>query len=280
VSLSIAVQLGVDSLAAASLYGIVALAVSLAYSGSGTVHLAIGQVGSAGVLTAAALIARGTPLWLAVVAGVAVGAVLSGGAERGLVKPALGRPVLAAALLVAAAVVAQELLIAIFPATVYAFPTTPGTIGLFGGSVHMYDLVTIAAIAAVAVGGYAMVRSRRYGVALRLTASSPAAAERLGVDTAWVRTASFAAGGALATCAAMLAAARFPVSAGAGGAVLVSLRGIAAAAGGRMTSPVKILLGALVIGVAEVVGQYLYGGGGEFFADAFAVLIVLLGWRR
>src|SRR5207249_1317986 len=72
------VQLAVDSLAAASLYALVALAVSLAFSGSGTVHLAIGQVAMAGGLTASALVTAGVPIVLAALGGLAVAAVLSG----------------------------------------------------------------------------------------------------------------------------------------------------------------------------------------------------------
>jgi len=53
---AVVVQLGVDCVAAASLYALVALAVSLAYSGSGTYHLAIGQVGVAGGLIAAGVL--------------------------------------------------------------------------------------------------------------------------------------------------------------------------------------------------------------------------------
>ena len=81
------VQLAVDSLAAASLYALVALAVSLAFSGSGTVHLAIGQVAMAGGLTASALVTAGVPIVFAALGGLAVAAVLSGVAERGLIAP-------------------------------------------------------------------------------------------------------------------------------------------------------------------------------------------------
>ncbi|MBV8301665.1 MAG: hypothetical protein JOY68_07060 [Candidatus Dormibacteraeota bacterium] len=276
----IAVQLAVDSLAAASLYAIVATAVALAYSGSGTVHLAIGQVGAAAVLASAALLSGNVPAWLAIPAGLLVGGVLSAGAERGLVAPALGRPLLAAALLVAAAVVLQELLLALFPHPAYAFPIAGGALHVLGGVVHAYDLLTIGVVAATAAGGYALLRSGRVGAALRLTAAAPAMAERIGVDTATVRTVSFAAGGVLAAAAAMLAAARFPVSAGAGGAVLVALRGIAAAAGGGMRLPLRIAAAAALIGAGEVVGQYFLGSGGEFVADAAAVLVVVAGWRR
>jgi len=52
------VQLTVDCLAAAAPYALVALAVALARSGSGTIHLAQGQEAVAAGLTAAAEIPR------------------------------------------------------------------------------------------------------------------------------------------------------------------------------------------------------------------------------
>ena len=165
---AVVVQLGVDCVAAASLYALVALAVSLAYSGSGTYHLAIGQVGVAGGLIAAAVLQAGWPVWVAVVAGLAVGAALSAAMERGLVAPASGRPVLAAVLLIAAAVVTRELLQGLFPRSAYSFPSTSGTFRVLGGLVHTADLVTIAAVVAVAATGAVVLRSTTLGAALRL----------------------------------------------------------------------------------------------------------------
>jgi len=272
------VQLGVDCLAASALYALVALAVALAFSGSGTVHLAVGQVAVAGALTASVMIGAGLPLWLAWAAGLAVAAVLSGAAERGLVAPTLGRPVLGAVLLVALAVVLREVLQGIFTRPAYAFPTAGGSVRLLGGIVHVSDLVTIAAVVATALTVAAVLRSSTVGAALRLTAGAPAAAERIGVDTARVRLAAYAAGGALAAAAVMLGAGRFPLTAG-GGAVL-ALRGIAAAAAGSMRSPVRVVAAAVVIAVAEVVGGFYLGAGGELLSDGVAVLLIAAGWRR
>jgi branched-chain amino acid transport system permease protein len=284
----IAVQLAVDCLAAASLYALVALAVWLAYSGSGTIHFAIGQVGLAGGLTAASLVAGGFPLWIAVLAGLAVGALASALAERGLVAPALGRPVLAAVLLVAAAVVVSEILRGLFPRPAYAFPSTGGTFRLLGGIVHNSDILTIAVVVATAALVAGVLRTTVVGAALRITAAAPQMAERIGVDTAMVRTVTFAAGGALATAAMLLGAARFPLAPAGAGAVLgtggatviLALRGIAAAVAGGKRSADRVVGAALAIAAAEVIGGFYLGSGGEFLSDAVAVLLVAAGWRR
>lgn len=274
----IVVQLAIDTLAAAALYALVALAVSLAYSGSGILHLAIGQIALAGGLVAASLFTSGVSVWLATPAGLAVGGALSGVAERGLVAPTIGSPLLGAVLLVAAAVVTQGVLTGLFPLPAYAFPSARGVYTFLGGLVHEYDLVVIAAVVVVAGAGILVVRTPRIGAALRLTANAPRVAERLGVDTGRVRTASFALGGVLATGAVLLGAARFPLAAS--GVVALPFRGIAAAAAGRMVSPATILGAAVIIAAAEVVGGYELGGGGEFLCDLVAGLLVAAGWRR
>ncbi len=274
----VVVQLGVDCIAAASLYALVALAVSLAYSGSGTYHLAIGQVGVAGGLIAAAVWQAGWPVWIAVIAGLAFGAALSAAMERGLVAPASGRPVLAAVLLIAAAVVIRELLQGLFPRSAYNFPSTGGAFRVLGGLVHTADLVTIAVVVAVTATGAVVLRSTTLGAALRLTATAPAAAERIGVDTARIRAASFAVGGALVAGAILLGVSRFPLAAS--GGVVLALRGIAAAAAGGMRSPGRVVAAAVVIAAAEVVGGFYLGGGGEALSDVAAVLLIAAGWRR
>ena len=210
-------------------------------------------------------------------AGLAVAAMLSGGAERGLVAPALGRPLLGAVLLVAGAVVLREVLQGIYPRSAYAFPTVPGTIRALGGVVHVADLVTVAVVAGVATGAALLLRTSTVGASLRVTASAPVAAERIGVDTARVRFLAFAVGGALAAGAAMLGAGRFPLMAG--GGVVLALRGIAAALAGGMRSPLRVVGAAVLIAVAEVVGGFYLGGGGEFLSDAVAVLLIAARWR-
>jgi len=275
------VQLAVDCLAAASLYALVALAVALSFSGSGMLNLAIGQVAIAGGLAAAAVTMNGGPVVLAVLLGLAVAGVLGAVAERSLVAPTLGRPLLGAVLLVAAGVVLRELLQGIFPRSAYAFPTTGGTLTVAGGIVHVADLLTIAVVAGVAAAGSIVLRTTSIGASVRLTASAPIAAERLGVDTALVRTTSFAVGGALAAAAVLLGAARFPIAAG--GGITLAFRGLAAAVAGGMLSPAPVVVAATLIAAGQVVGGYFLGSGGEAVSDIVAVLLIAAGawrWRR
>ena len=274
----VVIQLAVDSAAAAALYALVALGVLLAYSGSGTVHLAIGQVAVAGGLVAAAALTAGWPVWIAVLLALLIGGSLSALAERGLVAPATGRPFLGAVLLLGGAVVLREILQGLFPHSAYSFPTVAGVLTVGGGIVRVSDLITLAAVVAAAGGGALLLRSTSTGAALRATAEAPAAAERIGVDTGRMRALAFGAGGVLATAAVLLGVSRFPLVAS--GGVVLALRGIAAAAAGGMRSPARAVAAAAVLGVAEVVGGFYLGGGGEAVADAAAVALIAAGWPR
>ena len=254
------------------------MAVSLAYSGSGIVHFALGQVALAGSLVAASLVEGGLSVWVAAPLGLLAGGVLSGGVERVLVEPVIGSPALGGVFLVAAAVVIQGALTGLFRQPGYGFPTTSAVYSVGGGLVHAYDLVTLVSAAVVAGFAYVLLRSSRIGAALRLTARAPKMAERLGVPTALVRLGSFAVAGVLATGAVLLGVASFPLSAA--GVVALPFRGVAAAATGRMSSPVWIVGASVLIAAAEVVGGYELGGGGEWLCDAVAAVLVGVTWRR
>lgn len=271
-------QLSLDSLAAAAIYAVLGLAVYAAYAGSGVVHLAAGDVAMVGAVAGAALAARGAPVAAAVLLAVGLGAATSALLERGLVARTAGRPLAAAAGLLAAGAVLRQGLAALFTHTAYPFPAPSRVWRVGGGVVRSSDLLTLAVLGGVALAASALVARSGAGAALRVTAASPAAAEDLGVDTARVRLAAFAAAGALAALGAVLASARVAPAPAAG--VALALRAVAAAAVGGFRSPAAVCAGALLIGAVEVVAGYVLGGGGEAVTDAVAALLVAMWWRR
>ena len=271
----VAVQLGVDCLAAAALYAIVALAAALAFSGTRVLFIAAGQAGAAGALVAALLVVHAVPVPFGILVGLLVGAAVAAIAENQLVERVPGRPLYGTALLVALAVVLQEVLAGFFPAPAYAFPTIGTVIHAGGGVVRVADIVVVGCGLAVAAVTAAVLTRTTLGVRVRLAARDAAIAERLGIRTVRVRAGTFAVAGALATAVVLLGADRFPVSATTG--VVIGLRGLAAAAGSRMRIGPQLAVGALVIAVAEVVSGYWLGSGGEAIADAVAAALVLRG---
>ncbi|HUC13106.1 MAG TPA: hypothetical protein VMS00_01515 [Acidimicrobiales bacterium] len=281
----IVVELGIASIAAAALYGLIALGVVLAYAGSGTVHLAIGQVAITGGLVAAAVYRAGASVGLSIFVGLLVGGALSALAETGLVETTRGRPLIGAVLLLAGGVVLWEVLVGIFPQPAYAFPSMGGTFHLAGGLVRVRDLVDIGVVVLAALLGLVVLQFTTLGTSLRLSSSAPEAAERIGVDTAHMRRLAFATGGVLATGAVLLGVADFPLAVASltpavAGGLPLALRGIAAAAGGGMRSPVRALGAALAIGAVQQVGDFKLGAGGEALANATSVLLIMVGWPR
>ncbi|MHB8719092.1 MAG: ABC transporter permease subunit [Candidatus Dormibacteria bacterium] len=271
----VAVQLAVDSVAAAALYAIIGLVVALAFSGTGVLFVATGQVGAAGALVAAALVAHAVPVAIAVVAGMLVAALVAALAERGLVEPVSGHPLAGTALLVALAVVVQEALAGIFPAPAYAFPTVDAEVRAGAGIVRAADLVVVGCALLIAAATATVLQRTTLGTRIRLAAHDAAIAERLGVRTARLRAGSFALAGAAAAAVVLLAAGRFPVSAATG--VVLGVRGLAVAAGARMAVGPRIALTALALGTAEVVSGYWLGSGGEAITDTVAAALVIAG---
>ena len=271
-------QLTLDSLAAAAIYAILGLAVYAAHAGSGVLHLAAGDVAMVGAVTGASLAARGTPVAVALLLAVALGAACSAVLEHGLVARTAGRPLLAAASLLAGGALLRQGLSALFPDAAYPFPAVSRAWRLADGVLRASDLVTLAVVVAVALAAAALVSRTGVGAALRVTAASPAAAEDLGVDTARVRLAAFAAAGALAALGAVLASARVAPAPAAG--VPLALKAVAAAAAGGFASPLSVCAGAVLIGGVEVIAGYALGGGGEVVTVAVALLVVALRWRR
>jgi branched-chain amino acid transport system permease protein len=273
-----ALQLCLDGLATSGVYALTGLGVQLAYSGSGVLHLALGDVAVAGAIAAAAMVAAGVPVVVAALVGLAGAALLSGAMERGLVRPAGGRVVLAAAALVGGGAVLRQVVAAVFTHSAYAFPALQVTWHVGDGVLRASDAVTGGVAVAVAGGVAALLGRTRTGAALRATAGGQAAAESIGVDTGRVRAASFAVAGLLGGLAAVLAAGRIAATPAAG--VAIGLKGLCAAAAGGFGSPLGVCLGAVLIGGTEVGTTFALGGGGEAITYAVAAAALALALRR
>jgi len=267
----VALQLALDSLAAGGVYALVALGVHLAFAGSGVLHLAVGDTAMAGAVVGGFISAHGASAPLSALVGIAYGAALGAVLAVAIVEPTRGRVALAAALLALGGTALRQAIVAVLQQPVYPFPSlrTEWTVG--SGHLRASDLLTIGVVAALAVVAALVLRRTRAGAALRVTAATPDAAELCGVDTGRVRLVAFAVAGGLAALGALLAAGR--VAPSMGGAVALTLKGVAGAVVGGVRSPGGACLGALAIGTVEVLGGYWWGGGaGEAMAYGAGVL--------
>jgi branched-chain amino acid transport system permease protein len=256
-----------------SAYAAVGAAVAIVAAATRTLHLAVGQVLVAGVLIHLVLVSPivGLPVGVALLAALAVGAVLSG-ALGPLVIDRLqpGAPTLVG-LVVAAGLLDAVVARAITARPVVARPLLelPSVAGVDG------SVVTAVALGVpLALGCAALLARTRWGRLVRLVGGSPPAAEALGRSPAVVRATALALGGAVAVIAGLLAAPIVTIgTAQAGG---LTVRAVAAATLLGVGGPVVAVVGGLLLGATEVLGDALWPAAGAEVAVALLVVAALV----
>jgi branched-chain amino acid transport system permease protein len=253
-------------------YALLGAAVAIVAIATRTLHLAVGQVLVAGLLTALVVASPvlGVPRAVAIGAAVLLGAALS--ASLGpLVLDRL--PAGLAGLL--GLVVAAGTLDALLARTLTAGTFRPAPVVVL----PVVGDLDPGVVAAVVIGPAAvgvivwLLASTRWGRRVRLVGGSATAAARAGVDPVRVRAQALALGGAAAVVAGLLAA---PISfVGTGQATGFTVRGIAAAALLGRGGPLAAVAGGLLLGSAEVAGATLWPGAGGELAIALVVATVL-----
>jgi branched-subunit amino acid ABC-type transport system permease component len=254
-------------------YALVGAAVAIVATATRTLHLAVGQVLVAGLLTALVVASPvlDVPFGVAVAAAVLLGAALS--ASLGpLVLDRL--PSGLAGLL--GLVVAAGTLDALLARTVTAGTFRPAPLVTLPGAADAVDPGVLAAVLlgppAVTLLVWLLARTR-WGRRVRVVGGSATAAARAGVDPVRVRAQALALGGAAAVVAGLLAA---PISfVGTGQATGFTVRGIAAAALLGRGGPLAAVAGGLLLATAEVAGASLWPGAGGEVAIALVVVAVL-----
>lgn len=251
-------------------YGVVGVAVAVVAAATRSLFLAVGAVATAG-LTGALLLGvtevTGVPGPVALVAGLAAGAVL--GATLGPVVLAR-RP--AGVAWPVGFVVAAGAVEALLLRTVGGRAVRPDPLLDLGGLGAVGTAVVVGLPVAVAVTW--LVARTRWGHRVRIAGSSPEAAERAGIRVLGVRSAALAVAGTAAVLAAALAAPVVPI--GPAQAAGLTVRGIAAAALLGRAGPAWALPGGLALGVAEAVGQRAWPAAGGEVAVALVVVGVLV----
>lgn len=250
------------ALALGSAYALLGAAISVVALATRTLHLAIGQVVVAGVLSTLILgsAAVGWPLAVALLVGMVLGAGVS--ALLGpLVLERLG-PGLAGLL---GLVVAAGTLDAVLVRSLGAVTLRPDLPGGLGG---------VLVVGLGGVGGLVwLLAATRTGRRLRLVGGSDAAAERAGIDPVRHRTLALAIGGAAAVLAGILAAPM--VFLGPGQAAGLTVRGVAAAVLLGRGGPLRAVAGGLLLGVAEAVGAVVWPAAGGELGVALLVVTFL-----
>lgn len=153
-------------------------------------------------------------------------------------------------------------------------PTYSGQSWQYGLMSIAYIRVAIVAIALLLTGALALfLRSTKLGSAIQATSLDPEAARLVGIDVRRVYAITFGIGAALAGVAGSLIATTYTISPTMGGAF--TLKAFVICILGGLGSISGVILGGLVLGVAESVGAIVIGPGYQD-AVSFVLMVVIL----
>jgi branched-chain amino acid transport system permease protein len=272
------IQLIVSGIALGMIYALVAFGYSITFSTSRTVNFAQGEFLMLGALVGLTVDAHWhlgylAALAAAALAGVALGILL----ERLAIRPALrtGSPVAWVLATVALGIVARNVAERIWGTDDYPFPAPFGTEPLRLGAVRILpqELLVIGAAALIMAGVEAVRRGSIWGKAVTAVAADKEAAALAGINVPAVITTSFVVSSAIAAVSGVLVA---PLTlAGPTLGVLLGIKAFAVAIVGGLQSGVGVVVGGLLIGLAEqLTARYISTGYKD--TPGFILLILIL----
>jgi branched-chain amino acid transport system permease protein len=248
-------QVLVIGLVEGTLFGLLALGISLVYRGARTLNFALGEIGTLGLYAFWWLSVDHNLAWPAGALGaIAVAVAVAAAFERLVARSAAGQGP------AAPAVASIGLLTALLAFELQVFGESPRAVrppiaGLgvqvAGVFVSPTQLVGVGVAAVVAAGLGLFLRATDFGLGVLATAEDPDAARLMGIPASRVATFVWGAGGALAALAALLVAPSVGVlTPGFASAHLFTVALAAAVVGGLGSLP-GAFVGGLVVGVAK-----------------------------
>jgi branched-chain amino acid transport system permease protein len=276
-----------EGLVGGVLYALIALGFVLIYKASGVFNFAQGIMVVFAALTLVGLHALGFTTFAALALTLGVMLVLAVAVERVVLRPLVNQPdivlFLATFGLTSFLVGLGELVFGGEPKVMITeelhLPTGAIDVPMLGGVVSLQRLdIAAAVIASVLVAGLALFFQRtRFGRALRAVADSHKAALSVGISLEQIWIVVWFAAGIVALATGILWGARSNVSFA---LATVALKALPVLVLGGLTSVPGAIIGGLIIGVAEKLGEFywgpLVGGGIESWLAYMIALAVLL----
>jgi branched-chain amino acid transport system permease protein len=275
-----------EGFVAGVLYSLIALGFVLIYKASGVFNFAQGIMMVFAALTLVGLHEKGVPAWAALILTIAVMYVLALAIERLVLRPLVNQPDII--LLMATFGVTYfligfgELVFGGNPKSMITkellLPDGALDLHILGGKVELQKLdIAAAAIALIMVGGLATFFQRtRIGRALRAVADDHQAALSVGIslDQIWVIV--WFTAGVVALATGIFWGARSEVSFA---LQVVALKALPVLILGGLTSVPGAIVGGLIIGVGEKLGEFYWGpllGGGIESWLAYVIALAFL----
>jgi branched-chain amino acid transport system permease protein len=269
-------QLLLPGLTTGCVYALVALGFVLTANVSGVVNFAQGEFVMLGGIVAAALVAYGLPLWVAIVIATLVGAAVAAAQERLTLAPVHDAPhFIRITITLGVAVVLRGIVLLLFGKDPLFLPgfTGEGTFTLAGAVLPVQSLWVWAATAALLAATFWFLKFTDTGRAVRACSINLRAARLMGIDAERLTLLIFALAGASGALVGVVITPIVLATWDAG--VSYGLKGFIGAILGGMRNPVVAVLGGLGIGVVESLAAG-YVSSGYKDAIVYGILIVYL----
>ncbi|MCO7220120.1 branched-chain amino acid ABC transporter permease [Klenkia sp. PcliD-1-E] len=273
----------VSGLTNGSVYALLALALVVVFRGSGTINFAQGELALFTTFVAWWLTTLGSPVWLAVLASIALGFVLGAGIERLLVRPVQRKNDTAVLIVALGLFTGLNALDALLFGTETKVMPSPFPNGLddyvpLGGARLYGDALGVWVVLVVLVGLVSLLfRRTRVGLHMRAVADNPESAALAGVPTSRVLALGWGLSGAIGGLAGVLVTPLAPQQLSLTTMFTVFIAASAAALFGGLDSLGGAIVGGLVIGVLEaLVTGYVPALGGAMQQTTVLVVIVLI----
>lgn len=278
-----------DGLVSGVLYSLIALGFVLIFKASGVFNFAQGIMVVFAALTLVGLNEHGVPAYLALALTVVVMLVLAVAVERAILRPLVNQPeiilFMATFGLTYVLIGSGELIFGGDPKVMISgelgLPGGSYRINMLGGYVQLQKIdIAAAIIASIMVAGLGIVFNRtRIGRALRAVADSHRAALSVGISLEQIWVVVWFAAGVVALATGIMWGARSNVSFA---LEIIALKALPVLILGGFTSIPGAIVGGLIIGVGEKMGEFYWGplvGGGIESWFAYVIALVFLLFR-
>lgn len=274
-------QLAATGITIGAIYALIGLGLTLVYSTTRVINVAIGDFVMLGALTAASLVERGYSVPVAYAAAAAVGLAVGVATYALAIRPAQRRQATVLTLLIVT--IGLHLAFVGAAAVIWgtqAYDLPPITAGepveLASAVVTRQSLWIVLATAALLAGLWTFFSRSLFGKALRACAVNPLGARLTGIPVVWMGALAFALSGVLAALAGVLLTPQTLATYDMG--LHLSLAAFVGAAVGRLASYPVTVLGCLLLGLLESFAAGMLPSGYRD-AVAFVLLIAILLWR-
>ena len=268
------IELLVAGISIGAVYGIVALGLVVIHSATNIVNFAQGSIAAIAAYVYIGSHRPETPLALLILAAIVTGAVVSALVQVTIVTWAerIGE-MNAVMATVALLLVTDGVIREIWGPTTLQFPRflPEGIIPVGSVQVSRVYLSVFGVVVLAALLFWLLMRFTEIGLVIRGAADNPEASRLMGIEPRRVAATVWAVGGILAAIAGLmighLVAPRPEMALG------ILVKAFAGAVVGGFASPIGALIGAILLGVAEVASGYYIG---SLFQDAIPLVLLVL----